>query len=58
MRVQIENYTELSNVPPVSITSTENENLVEIAVEGHEVTVSISELRAAALAFDTLRADV
>lgn len=58
MIVKISSYTNQDTSMDVSIIGTENPNLVDILFEGNEVTVSVDELRAAAIAFTTLKEEV
>lgn len=58
MIVKISSYTSDSQSMDVSIRGTENPQLVDILFEGNEVTVSVDELRAAAIAFTSLKEEV
>lgn len=58
MIIKIDNYEFLDKEATVSIVGTDNPNLVNIEASTNEFTVSVSDLLAAAKAFDHLRADV
>lgn len=50
MKILLDDYNDFSYKETIQLSSTENNNLVEIVVNGKEATVSIDELLAAVTA--------